>query len=248
MSTNTASALSLGQMYSDSVIWGRCSGSLASVQRFTIGAHDSVGAAWGSRRCIRSAEPATTSQEFGQGWRVWGYSTRHVPGKETKFCRLNRALGRFGDEGRRAHVSCQKGSGTFCVREPARRVITRKYRSSHAGVEDEEGLLMPPRGSVGPADRATPGQTSGASTSHVSARSRTRTTTPGCACSHRITGVASRSGSRTKSTGQRDTRRSPRGPSPFVKAAADASFPLPRSAITPADARGRRANSAGRCQ
>jgi hypothetical protein len=154
----------------------------------------------GVTRCIRSAEPAMTSRELGQGRLVGRYSTRHVPGKETKFCRLNRALGRFGDGGRRAHVSCQKGSRTFCVREPARRVISRKYRSSHAGVEDEEGLLMPPGGSVGPADRATPGQTSGASTSRVSARSRTRTTTPGCACSHRITGVASRSGSRTKSS------------------------------------------------
>jgi hypothetical protein len=139
------------------------------------------------------------------GW----YSTLHVPGRETKFCRLNRALGRFGDGGRRAHVGGQKGSRTFCVREPARRVITRKYRSSHAGVEDEEGLLLPPGGSVGPADRATPGQTSGASTSHLPARSRMRTTTPGCACSHRITGVASRSVSRTKSTGQRDTPRNP---------------------------------------
>jgi hypothetical protein len=145
-------------MYSDPVIWGRCPGSLTSVRRFTIGAHDSVGTVWGSRRCIRSAEPAMTSRELGPGWRVGGYSTRHVPGKETKFCRLNRALGRFGDGGRRTHVSCQKGSRTFCVREPARRVITRKYRSSHAGVEDEEGLLMPPGGSVGPADRATPGR------------------------------------------------------------------------------------------
>jgi uncharacterized membrane protein YphA (DoxX/SURF4 family) len=38
----------------------------------------------------------------------------------------------------------------------------KKYRSSHAGVEGEEGRLMPPGGSVGPADRGTPGQTSGA--------------------------------------------------------------------------------------
>jgi uncharacterized membrane protein YphA (DoxX/SURF4 family) len=36
----------------------------------------------------------------------------------------------------------------------------KKYRASRAGVEDEEGRLMPPGGSVGSADRAGPGHTS----------------------------------------------------------------------------------------
>jgi hypothetical protein len=54
------------------------------------------------------------------------------------------------------------GSGSAGVREPAREVISSKPSPSRTGAVDDETLIMPPEGSVGPADRGGPGRTSGA--------------------------------------------------------------------------------------
>src|ERR671922_2425711 len=71
-------------------------------------------------------------------------------------------LAGFGDEGRRVPASCRCRLGEV-LRARAREIGDQQAAlSSRAEVVDDQALVRPPGGSVGPADRAVPGQTSGA--------------------------------------------------------------------------------------
>src|SRR5262245_33155967 len=69
----------------------------------------------------------------------------------------------FGDTARGSQASVGTGAENSCSREPAPLAPSGLHMPGHSGAVDDHGLITPPTESVGPADRAVPDQTSGAS-------------------------------------------------------------------------------------